>query len=36
MVLKETMNNSLVPKGVKNSEVLLAKGEPQEGVLKVI
>lgn len=37
MVLKEIMNNSLVAKGVKNSEVLVAKGEPQaEGVLKVI
>lgn len=37
MLLKEKMNNSLVAKGVKNSEVLVAKGEPQaEGVLKVI
>lgn len=30
------MNNSLVAKGVKNLEVLVAKGESQaEGVLKV-
>lgn len=37
MVLKEIINNSLVAKGVKNSEVLAAKGEPQaDGVLKVI
>lgn len=37
MVLKEIMNNSLFAKGVQNSEVLVAKGEPQaEGVLKVI
>lgn len=37
MVLKVIMNNSVVAKGVKNSEVLVAEGEPQaEGVLKVI
>lgn len=37
MVLQEIMNNSLVAKGVKNSEVLVAKGEPQaDSVLKVI